>query len=177
MPGEEIKLRRLEYMSTMVVVAFDNKTGAARMRDELGQLQKERLVTLDDAAVVVRGPDSKVKVSQATSLVGAGAMGGAFWGMLISLLFLAPWLGLAVGAVSGAIAGKLTDIGIDDNLIKEVGQEIHLGNSALFLPVREATVDRLVERLKPFNGRIIKTSLSKEDEMKLREAFGAEAVA
>jgi uncharacterized membrane protein len=164
-------------MSTMVVVAFDNETGAARMRDELGQLQKERLVTLDDAAVVVRRQDGKVKVNQATSLVGAGSLGGAFWGMLIGLLFFMPWLGLAVGAVTGAIAGKLTDIGIDDNFIKEVGQEIQPGNSALFLLVREATVDRLVERLRPFEGRIIRTSLSAEDEMKLRETFGAEATA
>lgn len=75
------------------VVAFDNETGAARMRDELGQLQKERLVTLDDAAVVVRRQDGKVKVNQATSLVGAGSLGGAFWGMLIGLLFFMPWLG------------------------------------------------------------------------------------
>jgi uncharacterized membrane protein len=67
------------------------------MRDELGQLQKERLVTLDDAAVVVRRQDGKVKVNQATSLVGAGSLGGAFWGMLIGLLFFMPWLGLAVG--------------------------------------------------------------------------------
>ena len=147
------------------------------MRDELGQLQKERLVTLDDAAVVVRRQDGKVKVNQATSLVGAGSLGGAFWGMLIGLLFFMPWLGLAVGAVTGAIAGKLTDIGIDDNFIKEVGQEIQPGNSALFLLVREATVDRLVERLRPFEGRIIRTSLSAEDEMKLRETFGAEATA
>jgi uncharacterized membrane protein len=158
----------------MVVVAFDDETGAAKMRDELGQLQKERLVTLDDAAVVVRKQDGKVKVSQATSLVGAGTLGGAFWGMLIGLLFFMPWLGLALGALSGAIAGKLTDVGVDDDFIKEVGQEIQPGNSALFLLVREATVDRLVDRLKPFNGRIIKTSLSQEDEMKLREAFGAE---
>jgi uncharacterized membrane protein len=164
-------------MSTMAVVAFDNETGAARMRDELGQLQKERLVTLDDAAVVVRRQDGKVKVNQATSLLGAGSLGGAFWGMLIGLLFFMPWLGLAVGAVTGAIAGKLTDIGIDDNFIKEVGQEIQPGNSALFLLVREATVDRLVERLRPFEGRIIRTSLSAEDEMKLRETFGAEATA
>lgn len=82
-----------------------------------------------------------------------------------------------MGAVTGAIAGKLTDIGIDDNFIKEVGQEIQPGNSALFLLVREATVDRLVERLRPFEGRIIRTSLSAEDEMKLRETFGAEATA
>jgi uncharacterized membrane protein len=156
-------------MSTMVVFAFNDEAGAERMRDELAILQEERLVTLDDAAVVVRKQDGKVKVNQATSLVGAGALGGAFWGMLIGLLFFAPWLGLAVGAATGAIAGKLSDVGIDDNFIKEVGQEIQPGNSALFLLVREATVDRLVERLK--------TSLSKEDEMKLREAFGAEVAA
>ncbi len=164
-------------MSTMVVIAFDDEIGAEKMRDELVQLQKERLVTLDDAAVVVRRQDGKVKVNQATSLVGAGALGGAFWGMLIGLLFLAPWLGLAIGALTGGIAGKLSDVGINDNFIKEVGQVIKPGNSALFLLVREATIDRLVDRLKPFEGRIVKTSLSKEDEMKLREAFGAEAAA
>ncbi len=164
-------------MSTMVVIAFDDEIGAEKMRDELVQLQKERLVTLDDAAVVVRRQDGKVKVNQATSLVGAGALGGAFWGMLIGLLFLAPWLGLAIGALTGGIAGKLSDVGINDNFIKEVGQVIKPGNSALFLLVREATIDRLVDRLKPFEGHIVKTSLSKEDEMKLREAFGAEAAA
>jgi uncharacterized membrane protein len=161
----------------MVVIAFNNESGAEAMREELGELQKERLVTLEDAAVVVRKQDGKVKVSQATSLVGAGALGGAFWGMLIGLLFLAPWLGMAVGAMTGGIAGKFADVGVDDKFIKEVGQEIKPGNSAIFLLVREATVDRLVERLKPFHGRIVKTSLSKEDELKLREAFGAEVPA
>jgi uncharacterized membrane protein len=174
--GTELS-RRYKHMSTMVVFAFNDEIGAERMRDELEELQKERLVTLDDAAVVVRKQDGKVKVKHATSLVGAGALGGAFWGMLIGLLFFMPWLGLAVGALSGAVAGKLTDVGIDDEFIKEVGQKIKLGNSALFLLVREATVDRLVDRLKPFHGHIIKTSLSKEDEMKLRESFGAEAAA
>ena len=61
-------------MSELVVVAFDNETGAAEMRDALVELQKQGLVTLDDAAVVVRRPDGKAKVKQAVNLVGSGAL-------------------------------------------------------------------------------------------------------
>ena len=159
-------------MSELAVVAFDNETGAAEMRDVLIGLQKQGLVTLDDAAVVVRRPDGKVKVKQAVSLVGAGALGGAFWGMLIGLLFWMPWLGLAVGALSGALGGALSDYGLDDGFIKEVGNTIQPGHSALFLLIREATPDRLMEELKQFNGKILQTSLSKEAEAKLKESFG-----
>ena len=161
-------------MSNLFVFAFDNPTGAGEMRDALVALQKEHLITLEDAAVVVRKDDGKVKVKQAVSLVGAGAWGGAFWGMLIGMLFWAPWLGLAVGAVTGAIAGKFSDVGVDDNFIKEVGSTIEPGHSALFLLVREATGDKVLDRLEGFSPKVIQTSLSKEDEAKLREAFGAD---
>jgi len=159
-------------VSELVVVAFDNETGAAEMRDALVELQKQQLVTLDDAAVVVRKPDGKVKVKQAVSLVGTGALGGAFWGMLIGLLFWMPWLGLAVGALSGALGGALSDYGVDDGFIKEVGNTIQPGHSALFLLIREATPDKLMDELRQFNGNILQTSLSKEAEAKLRESFG-----
>ncbi len=161
-------------MADLVVVAFDNATGADELRDEMVRLQKDHIVTLEDAAVVVRKPDGKVKVKQAINLVGHGAFGGAFWGMLIGLLFFAPWLGLAVGALSGALAGKLTDIGVDDKFIKDVGQQIQPGHSALFLLIREATPDRLLEALEPYKGTVLKTSLSREKEAALKAAFGAE---
>lgn len=160
-------------MSDLIVLTFKTETGAEEMRDDLMRLQKEHLITLDDAAVVVRKPDGKPKVSQMTSLVGAGALGGAFWGMFIGLLFLAPWLGLAIGAVTGAIAGGLTDIGVDDKFIKEVGENIEPGNSALFLLVRESTPDKVLDELKKFDAEVYQTSLSKDDEAKLRAAFGA----
>ncbi len=158
-------------MSTLIVIAFDNPTGAADLRDKLVQLQKQHLIALDDAAVVVRKQDGKVKIKQATNLTGAGAVGGAFWGMLIGLLFWAPWLGLAIGAISGAVAGHFSDTGIDDKFIKQVGETIEPGHSALFLLVREATPDKLMEELKGTDGTIIQTSLSEEQEAKLRETF------
>jgi uncharacterized membrane protein len=159
-------------VSELVVVAFVNEGGAAEMRDALIDLQKRGLVTLDDAAVVVRRPDGKVKVKQAVNLVGTGALGGAFWGMLIGLLFWMPWLGAAAGALSGALGGALSDYGLDDGFVKEVGNTIKPGHSALFLLIREATPDKLIDALKQFNGKILHTSLSKEAEAKLKESFG-----
>jgi uncharacterized membrane protein len=159
-------------VSELAVVVFDNETGAAEMRDTLIGLQKKGLVTLDDAAVVVRRPDGKVKVKQAVTLVGMGAMGGAFWGMLVGLLFWMPWLGAAAGALSGALGGGLSDHGLDDGFVKEVGNTIRPGHSALFLLIREATPEKLMDALKQFNGKILHTSLSKEAEAKLRESFG-----
>jgi uncharacterized membrane protein len=160
-------------MSTLAVVKFDTETGADAMRQELGRLQTQELITLEDAAVVVRRADGKVKLKQATSLVGAGALGGAFWGMLIGLLFFAPWLGLAIGAGAGALSGSMADVGVDDDFIKQVGKAIQPGQSAVFVLAREAAVDRVVEALKPYGGQIIHTNLSAEDEAKLKDAFGA----
>ena len=95
-------------MSDLVVFAFDNETGAAEMAQAVKGLQKQELIQIEDAATVVRKQDGKPKVKQAQSLVGAGALGGAFWGLLIGLLFFAPWLGMVAGALGGAIGGKLT---------------------------------------------------------------------
>ena len=161
-------------MSEMIVFAFKDKTGAEAMRDKLVGLQKQQLITLQDAAVVVRKDDGKVKVKQAVSLVGAGALGGAFWGMFIGLLFWMPWLGLAIGAAAGALSGKLSDYGIDDDFIKEVGSTIEPGQSALFLLISSWTEDKVMDEIKDTETTVLRTSLSNEDEEKLKAAFGAE---
>lgn len=160
-------------MSDLVVFAFSNPTGAAEMGEAIKGLQKEQLINVADAATVVRRDDGKVKVKQAVSLVGAGALGGAFWGMLIGLLFFMPWLGLAVGAVTGALSGKLSDYGIDDDFIKEVGETVEPGHSALFLLISSWTEDKALERLSKFDATVLRTSLSHEEEAQLKAAFGA----
>ena len=161
-------------MSSLVVLAFEDEDGAENMRDRMFDFQKRRLITIEDAAVVKRKKNGKTKVKQAHSLVGAGALGGAFWGMLIGLLFFAPWLGLIAGAAGGALSGKLGDIGIDDTFIKEVSEAIEPGQSALFLLAREAQIERIREETKDISFEIIQTNLSPADETQLRETFAAE---
>ena len=166
-------------MSSLVVLKFEEMDGAEAMRDRMYDFQKRELVKIEDAAVVVRNESGRAKVKQAHSLVGAGALGGAFWGMLIGLLFFAPWLGLLAGATAGALSGKLGDIGIDDEFIKEVRDTIKPGNSALFLLTREGNIERIEEELSDFEYgfEILHTNLSPEDDRRLRETFAAEEVA
>jgi uncharacterized membrane protein len=164
-------------MSSLVVLAFEDTDGAEEMRERMYDLQRRELITLEDAAVVVRNEKGRAKVKQAHSLVGSGALGGAFWGMLIGLLFFAPWLGLVAGAASGALAGKLGDIGVDDTFIQEVSETVEPGTSALFLLAREANVERIEAEISDFEFTIIETNLSPEDESQLRETFAAEELA
>lgn len=147
------------------------------MREKMYELQKRELITLEDAAVAVRKQNGHVKVKQAHSLVGVGALGGAFWGLLIGVIFWMPWLGMAVGALTGALSGKLSDYGIDDKFIKEVGETVEPDSSALFLLSHGAVVERLVDELSEFEFEIVETNLSPEDEDRLREAFGADEIA
>ena len=161
-------------MSELVVLAFDNQDGAFQTRDRLLAIQERRMLQLADAAVVVRQNDGKVKVKQLTSLVGSGAFGGAFWGLLVGLLFAVPWMGLAIGAAAGAAIGGLTDHGVDDKFIKKVAETIQPGHSALFLLIHTGDLATWLGELKEFNPTVLQTSLSEEDEAKLRAAFGAE---
>ena len=81
---------------------------------------------------------------------------------------------MAIGAAIGGLSGAMSDYGIDDTFIKEVGNSIHPGTSAIFVLVREATADKVIEQLKPYHGKIIHTSLSAENEAQLKAAFAAE---
>jgi len=158
-------------MSNLIVLAFDNELGAGKALKKVESLQEQNLILVEDAAVAIRRQSGKVKVKQAHSLTGTGALGGAFWGMLFGLLFFVPFLGMAVGAATGALFGKAADFGINDDFIRDVSEVVQPGNSALFLLVSDVKVDRVIEQLRPFGGKILSTSLTKDEERQLKESF------
>jgi uncharacterized membrane protein len=155
-------------MSDLVAISFDDEHTAFEMRAELVKLQKEYLIEMDDVVVVTKDDKGKVKLHQAVNLTAAGAMGGTFWGMLIGMIFLNPLVGAAIGAGAGALSGKLRDIGISDDFMKELGETFKNNTSALFVLVRKVTPDKVLEELKGFRGKVLKTSLTKDKEEELR---------
>ncbi len=162
-------------MSDLVAIAYDDEFKAGEVLQKLERMKKEHLIDLDDAVVVIRDDDGKVKLKQTHNLVLGGAAGGSFWGLLAGLLFLNPLLGIAVGAGSGALAGYLSDIGIDDNFMKDVGETLKPGTSALFLLIRKVTPDKVIPEIKQFGGIVLRSSLSQEQEEKLREVLASHA--
>ena len=160
-------------MSNLVVIGYEDQFKAEEVRLMLWKMQKEYLIDLEDAVVAVKDEKGKVRLHQAVNLTTAGAVGGGFWGALIGLIFLNPLLGLAVGATAGAVSGALTDVGINDTFMKELAETMRAGSSVLFILVRRATPDKVLEELKGTGGKVLKTSLSHDDEAKLQEALSA----
>jgi uncharacterized membrane protein len=162
-------------MSDLIAVAYDDRATAEQVRDELAQLTREHVIEIEDAVVVARGEDGKVRLHQTLNPAGAGAASGALWGGLIGLIFLAPLLGAAIGAAAGGASGAVTDLGIDDQFMKELGEKLPEGGAALFVLVRKSTPDKVIPRISPYGGRVIQSSLSTEAEEKLQEALSATA--
>ena len=160
-------------MTDMVVLAFDSENGADQGRMKLVELNNEYVLNLADAVEVVRHTDGKVKVKNIRNLTGIGAMGGAFWGLIFGLLFFVPALGLAIGAVSGAIAGHFAHFGVSKDFLKQIEDSVTLGTSALAILASNVTVDKVVQALAPLHPKVIRSSLSTEQEAKLNEAFGS----
>ena len=101
-------------------------------------------------------------------------MVGAFGGMpFFGFLSFMPLLGMAIGAVVDALNGNFTDVGIDDRFIRDVQEKIKPGQSGLFLLVRDVQLDRVLPAVEPYHPEVLQTSLSPEQEARLREALGA----
>jgi uncharacterized membrane protein len=168
-------------MSELVVVGFDDTQQADRALTELVRLTKEHLIDLEDAVVAIRSQDGTVRIKQSVNLVGIGAaqgsLSGALWGSLVGLLFLNPLLGFAagaaVGAGSGALAGSLSDYGIDDDLIRSIGDTLQPNTSALFVLIRKVQPEKVLADMTAagFQGRVIRSSLSPEQEQRLQAAL------
>jgi len=160
-------------MSHLIVFAMPTLDGAYAMRDALDDLRAFELVDVKDAAVVERLPDDSVRVRQAFDLIGAGTLGGVAWGELIGLIFLSPWLGMAADSLAGALAGKFADIGIDDDFIREVGEQVRPGNSAFFLLIDNWEGSKALRLLADFDAKIIRTTMPADEEVRLRAFFAS----
>jgi uncharacterized membrane protein len=162
-------------MSNLLAIAYPNAETAEKVRAELMQATKEHLIELDDAVVIEHRLDGKIKLHQGMSGTGAGAAAGAMGGTLIGLVFLAPLLGLAIGAATGAVAGRMSDAGVDDAFLKTLGDSVPAGAAALMVLGRSSAPERVLERVRPYGGEVIQTSLDSEQEAHLRAALGETA--
>ncbi|MEM7075166.1 MAG: DUF1269 domain-containing protein [Pseudomonadota bacterium] len=164
-------------MADLVVLGFDGQDTADAVLTKLLALKKQELIDLLDACIVVHPEDGDIQIKQSVNLtrlgLSTGLTTGGLVGMLAGFLVLNPLAGLALGglagAAMGALSGSLSDYGINDEFIKELGETIKPGNSALFLLIAKVTPDKVVAEIEDHNPKILQTSLTQEQEDGLRE--------
>jgi uncharacterized membrane protein len=127
---------------------------------------------LEDAAVIRR--DTKVKLHMtAHHAVAWGSLSGLFWGVLTGLLFafpIAPPFRCSVRQ-HGRRVRRCGDLGIKDDFKRRVQELVQPGTPALLVIVRQVTVDRFAEALRPYGGTVLQTSLPHGTEQELMKAL------
>ena len=158
-------------MSNLIVMVFDDPEEAAQVRDSLKSVEHEGRLSLDDSAVVVKDEKGKIHVKdQKDRGVKVGAVSGGILGLLLAAVFF-PIAGLVIGAVAGGLIGKSLDLGISKSFVKDVSDSMTENSSALFVVVRESDPAFALAALRKYEGKVLQTTLSAEDEETLRRAL------
>ena len=164
-------------MSTLVAIVYPSEQKAEEVRSVVFDLAKRYLIKFNDVVIATRDDKGRVKLNQLINTTASGAAGGSFWGLLIGLIFLNPLLGVVAGAAGGAISGALTDVGINDKFMKDLGSSLKPGDAALFVLVQDMTADKVLAEIKQHGGTVLHTSLDETRENVLREALASASAA
>ena len=156
----------------LTVLAFPNASQALQLQEAMVRLQGESLFELSDAVVVTRNAGGKVKIHQSVGAAVAGcASAGSMAGLIVGAIFTLPWVGSAVGAGLGAIVGALSDLGINDRFMKDLGTTLVPGTSALFLLGSGAQLEALRGRIGPLlkDCTLMQTTVNTAREAEIRQ--------
>jgi uncharacterized membrane protein len=160
-------------MTAFTVWKFDTPEGAEHAVTMLRNAEDEDLVKVLDHAVVSwpEGAD-KPKIHHAHDDTKRGAGWGAVWGLLLGAIFLMPVVGAVAGGAVGALTKASEKLGISKEQLEGIRDEVTPGTSALFAVTDEGNLDRLGERFRGMNMKLIQTNLTPAEQEELLETFG-----
>ncbi len=157
--------------SSLIVLAFDTMDEAEQVHEALVRGKKEGMLTIEDAAVVVKDEEGKVHVKNQVSRSAWATTGvGGALGLLIGGIIF-PIGGLVLGLAGGAVVGRLMDMGVDGKFVKDVGEQIKPGTSALFVLLKGENPAAEVAILRQYKGHVLQTTLDSDAEQAIRDAL------
>jgi uncharacterized membrane protein len=136
--------------STLVLVGtFSDEYGATAALEGLKSGQKDGRFRIDDAAVLHRGADGTLKITEVYGDMhgGKGALIGGVSGAVVGLL-TGPvgWLA-GIGALAGGLAAKLRDSGFKDDRLRKLGDSLTPGTSVIVVVAEGAGFDEVEKYL------------------------------
>ncbi len=146
----------------LIVAAFNEEKAADQALDALRQAKKEKLIGILDAAVIRRDEKNKLHLKETADVGGGkGALAGGVLGAVLGLIGGPAGLlvGAAAGAITGGVAGKAIDAGIPDARLKEIGEALKPGTSAIVAIIEHRWVAEIENQLAEAGAQVVTEAL------------------
>lgn len=172
-------------MATLVAIAYAGEPErAVSAAQDVAALPLVESADLQDVVAVTVEADGTVRLHQSTDLTSEDALEGALIGLVAGVVLTLPFPvlapaafagatlgGSAIGAITGGVVGHYSDIGIDDDFVREVSAKLPSNSSALFVLLEGDQTDALLGELATCGGEILTTDLPDEKAEHLRRAL------
>ncbi len=148
----------------VVLAVFEDEATAKKAYNDLQKAEKDKKFDLENIVLISKGADGKINLKEAaekiTGEVGIGALVGGALGLLAGPVGFIT-LG-AAGAALGGISAKLDDVGFDDERLRNLGEELEPGSSAILAVLESVYSEKLTQELKKHGARVAVEDLPKD---------------
>ena len=156
----------------VIIAAFKEEETADAALKALKEAKKERLIGIQDAAVIRRDEDNKLHIKETADMGGGkGAAVGGVLGGIIGLIGgpAGVVLGGAAGAAVGGFTAKLFDAGIPDERLEEIGSALTPGTSAIIAIIEHKWVAEVEQELAEAGADVLTEALRDDITKQLAE--------
>ncbi|MEM7093839.1 MAG: DUF1269 domain-containing protein [Actinomycetota bacterium] len=162
--------------STLIAIRFDHPLKAQECLLAMLRIAQAEVIKIEDAAIIDKDDNGRIRLLQSKDInPGQGASAGGLYGSLIGVIGgpLGMLAGGALGAAAGGLWGKLRDIGIDDDHMKDMGERINPGENLLFLLLERIDQDSFSREMRRFDGQLFESTAPDALDAKLEESLAA----
>jgi uncharacterized membrane protein len=132
----------------LYIATYSDPGAAQQDWDDIKQLARDDVITVDGLVLVSRNADGKIEVKDSAHDVGKGAALGAVGGAIIGLIFPPAFLAsAAVGAGIGAGAGAILDHHQKNEIKADVEEVLPPGSSGIVALFEERWVEHVEKAL------------------------------
>ncbi len=166
-----------ETNATMFAIRFDHPLKAQECLMAMLRIAGDEVIRIEDAAIVDKDSNGKIRLRQSKDVnAGQGATSGGLYGSLIGIIGgpIGMLAGGALGAAAGGLWGKLRDIGVDDDHMKDMGERILPGENLLFLLLHDIKRERVCREMKRFDGMLFESTADDAFDTELEECLVVE---
>ena len=162
--------------STLIALRFDHSLKAQECLMAMLRIAQSEVIRIEDAAVIDKDDNGRIRLLQSKDInPGQGASAGGLYGSLIGIIGgpVGMIAGGVLGAAAGGLWGKLRDIGIDDDHMRNMGERINPGENLLFLLLERIDQEGFIRELRRFDGELFESTAPDALDARLEEALAS----